>query len=503
MTALLVYFLGPAHACGGLFCSSTPSISTPIAQNAERIVFEVGDGYVDAHVQVFYEGPADEFAWVVPVPAEPELFPSQEALFDRLVATTAPTFRLDDFTRDGCSRPVRIGCSGEAGLGSLVPPALDGGVGIVNEAEVGPYETLTLEASDSRALIRFLQDAGYDLPLALAEVLAPYVADGGYFVALRLAKHRDVGDIEPLGMRYAGSQPSIPITLTSIAATDAMPVEVYVFGDHRAVPTSYLHVEINEALVDWWSGAANYYDVVGQAVDEAGGHAFVTDYFGEPPSRGRRLRWNVNVDNLLAQDRLRLWLDVVTVGGVELDAHAAGVIARAVGAPGDVDPVEFVDCPSCFGWDDEDFDSEALTLAFYDEVLVYLERARRRHARPASAGVPATRGDGGGVHRIAGPARRPTHRPARRERSGNRARRRIGLRRGDRGAQPHASGRARGGLRDRPVAGGAADGDGAGAVSAEAEASVAVSGSVDRRCIRTWDPLEASSTGWSFPGTDP
>ena len=55
-----------AQACGGFFCSSTP-----VDQNAERVVFKVrGDGRTDMIVQITYQGKAEDFAWLLPL-AEP------------------------------------------------------------------------------------------------------------------------------------------------------------------------------------------------------------------------------------------------------------------------------------------------------------------------------------------------------------------------------------------------------------------------------------------------
>ncbi|MEL6894336.1 MAG: DUF2330 domain-containing protein, partial [Actinomycetota bacterium] len=66
---------------------------------------------------------------------------------------------------------------------------------VVAQSQVGPYETLTLQASSSAGLLDFLQRNNYELPDELDAVLQPCVAEQAYFVALRLSKDRDVGDI--------------------------------------------------------------------------------------------------------------------------------------------------------------------------------------------------------------------------------------------------------------------------------------------------------------------
>jgi hypothetical protein len=45
--------------------------------------------------------------------------------------------------------------------------------------------------------------------------------------------------------------PTIPIVPTSVAASPDMGLAVHVLGQSRAVPLNYLHVQVNEAAIDW------------------------------------------------------------------------------------------------------------------------------------------------------------------------------------------------------------------------------------------------------------
>ena len=69
LTAALV----PGHraqACGGFFCnqpSPNPFDPPPVAQTAENVLFAMekdaaGVTHLEAHVQIFYAGPADRFS---------------------------------------------------------------------------------------------------------------------------------------------------------------------------------------------------------------------------------------------------------------------------------------------------------------------------------------------------------------------------------------------------------------------------------------------------------
>lgn len=271
-----------AHACGGFFCNQ----AQPVVQNAERIAFGIdARGFTDAHVQIFYEGPADEFAWVVPVPSNPDVFISSDALFNTLAVQLAPTFQLitreEGKCRDGginlkFTQEYALAASDAGGT------TMENGIDVIQQGQVGPYDMVVIQADSEDELLDWLVDNGYDLPPGVEPLLAPYVAEDAHFLALKLQKDKDTGDIAPIGFRYEGDTPAVPIQLTSVAAADDMRLEAYVFASHRVVPQSYLHVQINEAAINWWNGGQNYADVITQAANEAGGHAFATDFAGSP-----------------------------------------------------------------------------------------------------------------------------------------------------------------------------------------------------------------------------
>ena len=274
-----------AQACGGFFCSQTP-----IDQSGESILFAIDEeaGTVSTHVQISYEGSAEDFAWIVPVPEIPDLFLSTDDLFVQLDARLSAQFWLDWNYEGECDMDMWGYTYSDVDLASS---SSEGGVTVIATEVVGPYDTVVLSANSSDELLTWLQEHNFDLPDTLDPVLSPYVASEAYFVALRLSNDRDVGDLAPLGMTYQADQAMIPIQLTSIAATADMRLEVYVLGKERAVPENYLHVQINQAAIDWWNFGSNYEDVITLAADEAGGHAFATDYSGDTTSLDDLLVW--------------------------------------------------------------------------------------------------------------------------------------------------------------------------------------------------------------------
>jgi hypothetical protein len=262
-----------ASACGGFFCSSSP-----VDQTAEHILFTVNpDETVTAIVQISYNGDKDNFAWIVPVPGAPTLdatFP--QLAFQALDSATQPQYR-----KDTCYQGFALnGAPGAGGATSAGPPQADNGVTIIARQVVGPYDTVTLEGTSANVIVDWLQKNGYRITDKMVPVIAPYVADGMKFVALRLTPQALVTDITPLSMTYPGNQPMIPIKLTAIAAQPEMGIVAWVVGNQRYSPDNYVDLKVPDHLIEFnqYGYQNNYLSLVSTLADKVGGEAFVTEY---------------------------------------------------------------------------------------------------------------------------------------------------------------------------------------------------------------------------------
>ncbi len=273
-----------ASACGGFFCQNAP-----IDQAGEQIVFRQEGSNITAMVRILYTGAAEEFSWVVPVPPSIEgsgLGVGSDTAFNQLDFQTRPQFILEQRGAGCFSEFGTTGGGGDTGV--LASPAAesdtdDGGVS-VEDVVVGPYDAQILASDNPTELATWLVDNGYDLTDRGEELIAPYVDAGMKFVALKLRNGSTSGNIAPLIMRYQSEKPMIPIRLTAIAAEDDMGVLVYIVADARAVPENYLHVIPNYTRLNWYTGSFNAYSsyqgLITEAMDEAGGQGFATDYAG-------------------------------------------------------------------------------------------------------------------------------------------------------------------------------------------------------------------------------
>ncbi len=276
---------GEAEACGGLFCSS----ASPVNQAAERIVFahDESAGRVTAVIEILYQGPAEQFAWILPVSGTPDVSVSTNALLNRLQQATNPLYQLQRTWNDGDCNPLASDLNQDSA--DDAPDFEDrsaggGSVSVVASGNAGPYDYEVISvaqgagADPAQDAIDWLMDNGYDTGATGPELLRPYLMNGMNLLAVRLSKQASVGSIRPIKLAYDSDEPLIPIRPTAVAANPDMGILVWVLGSARAVPFNYKSLELNEALIDWFNPQRSYNDVVIAAANETGdGQGFVTE----------------------------------------------------------------------------------------------------------------------------------------------------------------------------------------------------------------------------------
>jgi len=375
-----------AQACGGLFCSA----SAPVNQAAERIIFSKNaDQTVTAVVQIQYQGPSEEFAWVLPVPGIPDVNVSSDLAFTRLQQASNPQYNFTTVVEGRCKRVRDRGSSDSAGsapdsaFGGAGGAGGDGGVNVLASGTVGPYDFVVIEPDAGYeevgdVVVEWLTSEGYDVvppggdPDDVSRLLGGYLQGGMNLIAFRLTKGNDNGTIRPIRITYDSDQPMIPIRPTAVAANDDMGVMVWVLGESRAVPVNYKALELNQVLINWLNGGRNYNQVVIAAANEAGGQGFVSERAG--PS--------TDYDNVIILDFERDdWEALRTSAGAlsasEVIAESSlrfgrwdgyrALVARFV--PDGIDVDEFLACPRCNSEATEGIDPQAFIDGLGEEVV--------------------------------------------------------------------------------------------------------------------------------------
>lgn len=169
-------------------------------------------------------GEASEAAWIFPVPAPAVVELGDSAILDELTTLTAPKVVVE--------RRFTFGPMTSAGA----PEGAGRGVTVLEQQTLGPFEVTTLSASAATALQDWLDENGYDFPFGLAEVLAPYVERGWFYVAARLTPAGQGasmnGQLDPLWITFETA--TLVYTMRPAAMAPApFPLTLYVLADHR------------------------------------------------------------------------------------------------------------------------------------------------------------------------------------------------------------------------------------------------------------------------------
>ncbi|MCB9593784.1 MAG: DUF2330 domain-containing protein [Sandaracinaceae bacterium] len=303
-----------ASACGGFFCSTTP-----IEQAGETIVYGLeDDGTLTMSVRINYTGDDDDFAWILPVVAPPELSIGTDALFDQLRRVTEPSFLTTYETAGTCREHPRCvyegscgtaydgsGCgydaSGSApwtgdyvdaaaGASDASAPVADAsappdpGVMVFSQGPIGPYESVVLGAATAAEVVAWLQEKGYQVPDASIPLLETYAAAGQVFVALRLRSNVDTRAIRPITLRMPTTEACLPIRLTAIATVPELPITTFFLGRLPVTPANYSTVELQPDQIGYWTGARSWRRDLTTEIQRMGGQAFATDYSGPTPA---------------------------------------------------------------------------------------------------------------------------------------------------------------------------------------------------------------------------
>lgn len=233
----------------------------------QRALLHFADGTETLVVETTFVGAGTNFAWVVPLPAAPEItavprtvFTNLERLFQPEVihkqtrwwlgmllltlffgtllrAVGKPGGVLQWLALVGAffmlliaAIPNFVRARGAAGI-SIEPT----GVQVLARQTIGVFDTVTLSSPDGAALTRWLNEHGFAVPAAAQPVISDYAKQGWIFAAAKLSRPDATGKTSPhpLAFKFKTDRAVYPLRLTGVE-NDRCLVELDVFGASRA-----------------------------------------------------------------------------------------------------------------------------------------------------------------------------------------------------------------------------------------------------------------------------
>lgn len=265
---LASWLLWPADArADGKVFSQVTAVKTTTPD--QRALVHFADGTETLVVETSFVGAGTNFAWVVPLPAAPEItavprtvFTNLERLFQPELIRSQTAWWIEmiylgfvafylwlGVMRRKTAVGLRVVFLTLLLLGGsfcvIMPSGRRGprfhisiaprGVQILAQQAVGVFDTVTLSSPDGAALTRWLNDNGFAVPAAAAPVIADYAKAGWVFAAAKLSRPDATGKTSPhpLAFKFKTDRAVYPLRLTGVE-NDRCLVELYVFGASRA-----------------------------------------------------------------------------------------------------------------------------------------------------------------------------------------------------------------------------------------------------------------------------
>jgi hypothetical protein len=328
----------PAQAFCGFFVAGGDA---KLINNASQVVLMRKGNRTVMTMSNNYQGPAEDFAMVVPVPVvlqKEDVKTLPMDVFDRVDSLSAPRL-VEYWERDPCERRRMY-----EGMPAPAPSAAGGmrmskaktddlGVTIEARFTAGEYEVLILSAKESTGLETWLRLNKYRIPDGAAGALAPYVRDKSKFFVAKVDSKKvkrnpqGVVQLSPLRFAFDSNELRLPVRLGLLNAGGKQDLIVYVIHpESRFEVANYTNTFIptNLEVADEvrQSFGSFYAELFDATIDRLGGKAVVTEY-----------SWQTTgcdpcpVPPLTAGDLATLGLDVIEPGNVLAAPQKPGAAA--------------------------------------------------------------------------------------------------------------------------------------------------------------------------------
>ncbi len=271
-----------AAACGGCFTQPAPPQSERTIVTDHRMALSISTKQTVLWDQIRYSGDPAEFAWVLPVRSGAKIELSNDAFFTALDASTQPVVYAPQTYGGGMGCGL-AGCSSTAdSTGSSVPGV--GQVQILSQSVVGPYETVTLRATDPGALRNWLKGHGFAIPDGIAPTIDAYVAESFDFLALRLRPDCGERAMQPVRIVTPGADPTLPLRMVAAGVGARVGLTLYVISEGRYQPKNFPHAVVDRGKIRWdrVANRSNYEALTQEMMAEHEGRTWIAEYADKP-----------------------------------------------------------------------------------------------------------------------------------------------------------------------------------------------------------------------------
>jgi hypothetical protein len=264
----------PARACGGFFTTTTTASTEAATVSDIRVLLVKGQGTVDQVVQVGYSGKATEFAWIYPVPSNPQVSEVPSAVLGKLEELTRPKIYITTYEESGgggSHSSVGFGCAASSDMASSkggAPNEEVPDVKVWQNGQVGAFVYVVLSATKTSDLTDWLNSNGFAVP-SKNDILDHYVALGWYFVAMKVSvlasQSGDVPSTTTIRLHYAADEVRYPSRMIASSPAAKVSIEFYLVSTdptQELVTTSFGEVDFDGGSLEATSSTTHNYDAL-------------------------------------------------------------------------------------------------------------------------------------------------------------------------------------------------------------------------------------------------
>ncbi|MFN0152044.1 MAG: DUF2330 domain-containing protein [bacterium] len=234
---IFALLLAAMPAAAAAMCCPVPCNTCWITAQGQLnfVSFDRANGRIDLVPNIRFLGVSPDFALVVPTPSLPAFAPVSRTIWDEAAQLTAP-IRSTRSNSSGCD-------CGEDFVSSVVddgsPTEAGDGVTIHGRETIGGLVATTLSSDSPGALVRWLDENGFEFTASDSARFAPYVEREWYFTTMRPDTANAMpfngwnADVAPVRITFAATELEVPLPLITINQNSTMTVQFYVVDDRR------------------------------------------------------------------------------------------------------------------------------------------------------------------------------------------------------------------------------------------------------------------------------
>ncbi len=195
-------------ADGGLI----PPPNYQIYETDQRAVIFFENNIETLILSTKFQGTANNFAWIIPTPSQPQVAKSTIELFNSLNSLTSYTKSVDYFDRVGAGLGMEYGAAPQA-------------VEVLETKQIEYYDITVLKATEKETLNKWLNEHGYQFPTNANYVLDHYISNDWYFTAVKISgdylsgnlnQATRSGDLIPLSLTFSTTKIVFPLKISSV-----------------------------------------------------------------------------------------------------------------------------------------------------------------------------------------------------------------------------------------------------------------------------------------------